>query len=120
MRTWLFLLCLFTAAAGIWLASMETILRHEGYGVRIAVACFIAVQSAATLLFERFGRQSPLRPAVMAGSASLVLLGGTAVLRILQASHFEGFVLIIGLALMLQGALAIATLVRYPGVPQVS
>lgn len=120
MRTWLSVLCLFTAAAGIWFAMMENVLRHEGYSVRIVIACFIAVQSAATLLCERFGRQSPLRVAVIAGSAALVLLGGTAVLRILQASHFEGFVLIIGLALVLQGALAIATLFRYPGVPQVS
>ncbi len=114
MRTWLFLLCMFTAAAGIWLAVMENVLRHDGYTTRSAIACCIALQSAATLLIGRLGRQSSLRVAVAAGSAALILLGGKAVLRILHASHFEGFVLVIGLALMLQGALAIATLFKSP------
>ncbi len=112
MRTWLSLLCLFTAAAGIWLAVMENILRHDGYTTRSAIACCIALQSAATLLIGRLGRQRSLRAAVMAGSAALILLGGAAVLRILQASHFEGFVLVIGLALVLQGVLVIATLFK--------
>jgi len=108
LLTWI---CLFAIAAGIWLGGMENILRHDGYAARSALAAFLAIQAVATLLFLWSNRAgSVLRILVMAGAAAIILLGASATLRILRAQHFEGFVLIIGLALVLQGALTLAAL----------
>jgi len=111
LKRLLTLICLFAIVAGMWLGVMENILRHDGYAARSAIAAFIAIQGSATLLFLWLNRGgSVLRILVMAGAAAIMLLGASATLRILRAQHFEGFVLIIGLALLLQGALTLAAL----------
>jgi hypothetical protein len=111
----LILLCLFVAAAGIWLAVMENVLKHPGYAGRSTIAACIVVQGLATLLFLVFNGRAVFRGLVAAGAIGIVLLGASAVGRILRAPHFEGFVLLIGLTLMLEGLLTVMVLLRTGG-----
>ncbi|HEY1947504.1 MAG TPA: hypothetical protein VGG97_10890 [Bryobacteraceae bacterium] len=108
----LILLSLFLLAAGAWLGVMENILKHDGYGGRSVIAVCIATQGLATLLCVLLDGGVAVRNLVMTGAAAILLLGGTAIVKILQARHFEGFVLAIGLALILQGVLTLATLLK--------
>ncbi len=106
----LILMCLFAVAAGIWLGAMENILKHDGYAGRSVIDACIAIQGVATLLFILLNGRPLFRAIVMAGAVAIVFLGGFAILRILRAQHFEGYILLIGLALILQGVLTLATL----------
>ena len=108
--TWM---CVFTAVSGAWLAVMENILKHAGYVERSAIAICIVIQGLGTLLFLlRDGCRSIFRALVLTGAAGAVLLGASAVKRILDAPRFEGFVLLIGSALIAQGALALWVVLR--------
>lgn len=113
MKQLLASLCLFTIAAAIWLIAMEHVLKHSGYAERSAIDACILVQSLGTLAILLFTGRTVLRTVILAGAAALLLLGVSAVFKILCAGHFEGFVLLIGLALILQGALTLRTL--FPG-----
>ncbi len=110
MKQLLQLLCVFTTAAAIWLGVMENVLRHSGYAERSVIAASIALQSLATLLYFRLRERSGLRNLVVLGAVAIAVLGGSALGRILQSPHFEGFVLIIAAALLLQAGLTLATL----------
>jgi hypothetical protein len=103
-------ICIFGVVAGAWLGLMENILRHEGYQSRSVVAALIALQGFATLLFIRSRGRSLYRCVVMTGAAGIIWLGYSSISKMLTAPHFEGFVLIIGAALILQGALTLALL----------
>jgi len=107
--TWMAVL---TAAAGVWLIVMEHALKHAGYAGRMGIATFIVVESLATLLFVALGRRSILRGLVLVGAVTVGLLGVSAIKGILGARHFEGFVLLIGSALVAQSLLTIAVVVR--------
>jgi hypothetical protein len=112
MKQFLALLCLFVAAAGTWLGVMENVLKHEGYAGRSAVAVCIAFQAIATLIFLWLDGHPVFHRFLLMSAAVIALFGAWAILRILQSQHFEGFVLLIGLALVLQGALTVAVLLR--------
>jgi len=105
---------LFTVAAGVWLGVMENILEHPGYVGRSVIAAYIAVQGLATLACILLSGRSVFRNVVMMGAVAIAFLGGSAILRILGAQHFEGFVLIIGTALVMQGVLTVTTLFQAP------
>lgn len=92
--------------AGIWLGIMEQLLKHPGYAARSVVAAAIATQGLATIFFLMWHGQRIFRALVLAGAMGVVVLGASAVIRMLNAAHFEGFVLLIGAALMVQGVLA--------------
>ncbi len=102
--------CFFTAAAAVWLIIMENVLKHNGYVGRSAIAAGIALQSAATLLLLLLHGRAVFRFVVLGGAIAIALLGISAVFKTLQANHFEGFVLIIGSALLIQSGLTTATL----------
>jgi predicted DNA repair protein MutK len=108
----LILMSLFVLAAGAWLGVMENILKHDGYEGRSIIAVCIAMQGLATLLCVLLNGGAAVRKLVMTGAAAILLLGGSAIVKILRAQHFEGFVLVIGLALILQGVLTLATLLK--------
>ncbi len=112
MKQLLILTCFFTIAAGIWLAVMENVLRHSGFQARTTIAVLIALQSLATLSALLVSSRFSVRFLVMAGSVAVALLGASAIFRTMQAAHFEGFALLIGTALLLQGALTLAALSR--------
>ncbi len=98
----------FTAAAGVWLGLMENILKHAGYGGRTTIAACIAIQGLATLLLLLLDGRLLFRTLVLAGAIAIAILGAAAIKRILDAPHFEGFVLIIGFALIVQCLLTLA------------
>jgi hypothetical protein len=107
--TWM---SVFTAAAGVWLAVMENIQKHAGYAERSAIAACIAIQGLATVLFLVRDGRSLFRILVLTGAVGGVLLGASAIKRILDAPHFEGFVLLIGFALIVQGVLVLVVVLR--------
>jgi len=107
--TWI---SVFIVAAGGWLVCMENILKHPGYAERTAIAAGIAIQGLATLLFLLFDGRWILRALVLIGAAGVSILGASAIERILDAEHFEGFVLLIGVALIVQGVLTLAVALR--------
>ncbi len=106
----LILMCLFAVAAGTWLTTMENILKHDGYAVRSVIDASIVLQGVATLLFVLLNGRPLFRAIVLTGAVAIVCLGAFAIVRILRAQHFEGYILLIGLALILQGVLTLATL----------
>ena len=98
-----FSMCTFGAA--LWLASMEVVLQHAGNRQRILVDALLAVQSALTVALSFTPRPALLRYAVLIGALGASCVGAAAVYRTLQAAHFEGFVLVIGGGLFVQGIL---------------
>jgi hypothetical protein len=112
MRIVIAALCVFTAAAASWLVVMETMLRHPGFEQRIVVASLIALQSLLTLAVTRglFGYN--LRIAAGIGAAALFLVGLQAMRATLTGPHFEGFALVIGAALVLQGTMTLWMMLR--------
>jgi len=110
MKQALTVLCCFVVAAATWLCLMENVLHHDGYIVRSVVAVLIAAQSLATLLVVRRGGHAVARTLVAIGAIGAALFGTSAIVTTLRTSHFEGFVLIIGLALILEAVLALLVL----------
>lgn len=95
----------FNVAAGTWLGVMEQILRHTGFGGRSIIAACVVVQAALTAAVLLWRRYSLMRYTVEVGAVALVGLGISALYGMLTAKHFEGYVLIIGSALIVQGLL---------------
>lgn len=112
MRAALTWVSVFTVASGIWLAVMEHSLKHAGYAGRMGIAACIAIQGLATLLFVVLSRRAILGACVFVGSVVVGLLGLSAITRILDGGHFEGFALLIGSALVAQSLLTIAVALR--------
>ena len=110
-------LCFCTALAGCWLGAMDLLLRHPGYGSQIVIAATIVSQALLTLAALRFRRHRGLRAVAMVGSLTLLWIAGTALKATLGGPHFEGYVLLIALALMVQAGLTALTLpsARAPG-----
>jgi hypothetical protein len=103
---------MFTALSGLWLAVMENILEHPGYGARSAIAAGIAIQGVSTILFLMWHGRPIFRVIVQLGAVGAVLVGASALIRITHAVHFEGFVFLIASALFVQGAMASVVLAR--------
>jgi hypothetical protein len=102
----------FIVAAGLWLAIMENVLRHAGYRERTLIAATIVIQGVATLLLPLLGGRKIFRAFVAIGAIALAILGASAIRGILAARHFEGFVLLIGFALVVQGLLTLVVVLR--------
>jgi hypothetical protein len=95
------------ALAGVWLAVMENVLKHPGYPGRSLIAVCIVIQGLATVLLMMWQGRLIFRVIVLAGAVAVAVLGAAAIIRILNAPHFEGFVLLIGAALIVQGMMAL-------------
>jgi hypothetical protein len=108
----------FIVAAGVWLAIMENLLKHAGYPERTLIAASIVIQGVATLLLLLVGGRRLFRAFVAIGATALTLLGASAIRGILERPHFEGFVLLIGSALVVQGFLTLVAVLRprHPGI----
>jgi hypothetical protein len=111
------------AALGIvlgcgWFAMMELFLRHDGYAWRVLIAAAIVAEGAFTIaVLEDLGDVPALRWPLTAGAAATAALGWWVVAEDLARAglpatpHFEGYLLIIGLALIVFGLLTIAALI---------
>jgi len=107
MKGVLLCLCFFSLAALAWLGIMETVLHHPGFVFRIAVDLLLATQSLLTILFLILRGRSGMKIPVAIGGGWIVAFGISTIVSILRAAHFEGYILVIGFALILQGALTV-------------
>jgi hypothetical protein len=101
-----------TLLCGCWLALMECLLRHPGFAARTAVALLIAAAGLATLLVRLLHLGVRSERWLWAAAAALIGLGVFSFLRNERAVHFEGFVFVISIVLVLQGLLMLVTLGR--------
>jgi hypothetical protein len=106
-----------TLLCGCWLAFMECLLRHPGFATRAAVALLIAAAGAATLLVRLLHLGVRSERWLWAAAAALIGLGVFSFVRNARAVHFEGFVFLIAIVLVLQGLLMLVALGRqsHPG-----
>jgi hypothetical protein len=106
----------FTLACACWLALMELLLRHPGYVLRVGSVAVIALISVATILKHATGPGGlGDRWLWAAGAIVLMGIGGQAFYRNVAASHFEGYVAIISVALVVQGLLMLALMIGARG-----
>lgn len=101
-----------TLLCGCWLAFMECLLRHPGFQMRAGVALLIAAAGVATLLVRLLHLGLRSERWLWAAAAALIGLGVFSFLRNARAVHFEGFVFVIAIVLVLQGLLMLLTLGR--------
>jgi len=105
-------LCFCTALAGCWLGMMDLLLRHPGFGSQIVIAATIVSQALLTLAALRFDRYGGLRAFAIIGSLTLLWIAGSALKATFSGAQFEGYVLLIALALIIQAILTLLTLLR--------
>lgn len=103
---------LLTLACACWLAVMEMVLRHPGFVERMGIALAIAAICAATILVRMLPVGYRSERWLWPGAAVLIGLGGQAFVRNAQAAHFEGFVFVLSLIVVLQGLLMLFALGR--------
>jgi hypothetical protein len=109
MKKTLLPLSMFTFACACWLGVMEMTLRHPGYGARVGVAALIALIGMATILVRMADLGARGERWLWVGAVVLIGIGGQAFVRNARAAHFEGFVLVISVALVTQGLLMLAS-----------
>lgn len=102
--------CVFTLLATIYLSLSLAILRppRVNYVIWSVMATLFAVQSGLTL-FSVAGPAgaSRMRWLLVAGALALIGIGGWWALSTLSASHFEGYALVLGSAVAVQGLLTL-------------
>ena len=99
-----------TLACTCWLALMEIILRHPGFGMRTAVAVCITLICLATILARVLHVNVRRERWLWTGAVALLWIGADAFMNNRLADHFEGFAFLISLIIVLQGALMLITL----------
>jgi hypothetical protein len=105
------LLASFTTLATIWLAAMSLRLQHPGYQENMWMGCFFAAQSIATLIAFAKPMSTYLRGLTLPGSAILAYMGVSVFIAASRAKgDVEGYVLVIGLAFIVQFALVVLSL----------
>lgn len=109
------LICIFTLMSGTWLGLMELRLRHPGYLSREWIAGLIVGQAAITLIvLNRLG-PTWLRFVALAGCIGILCLSAKALAGVITGTNFEGYILLIALALVLQAALTVMIVPRLGG-----
>ena len=119
MRIVLAGVCCVTIAASSWLAAMALVLRRPGYQALVGLASFLVLQSLVTIwvIAGKLARKSA-RAVLASGATGTVVAGGRAIAVNLTRPHFEGYAVIIGVVLIIQGLLTLWSLyVRRPPAP---
>jgi hypothetical protein len=114
LKTALAAICLFTLFATVYLSASLLILQppRANYQQWALVASAIIVQGALTLVAMRAGSSKGLRYAAAAGGAAIAALGASSIYSTVSGPHFEGYAVILGLVLILQGTLTLAFTAR--------
>ena len=107
LRTALAAICLLVVLAVGYLSLSVAILQppRVNYPASIAIAAIILAQTGMTL--AALGGGTSLRSAVIAGGAALAVMGGWMIQRTLASPHFEGYALLLGAMLVVQGTLIV-------------
>ena len=113
MRILLRLICAFTILGSAWLTTMYFVLQHQGYQERAAISVGFVLAGLVTLGALQVARPPVWLLALVAlGAIGLIYAGSSAVNAVLRPNaHFEGYALVIGAALAVQGVLTLAVLV---------
>ena len=108
VRTLLSGVACFTIAASGWLGVMALVLHRPGYLALAGLALLFWLQSLVTLglLAGRLTGQAA-RVVLALGASGIAAVGAHAVAVNLAGPHFEGYAVIIGAALVLQGVLTL-------------
>jgi hypothetical protein len=112
MRTLSSVVCACGVVACSWLAVMFIVLHHPGFERGAAMSLLFVLQSLLALATIN-GLLSSLawRVLTLVGAAGIVWAGVQAVAGALSNPHFEGFAVLIGSALVLQGLLTAGQLI---------
>lgn len=113
------LVCVFTALSGSWLGTMDLILKHPGYGQCEIISLTIVTQAVLTLIALARRQRDRLRIVALGGSAGILYLGIGALMNVLRGEHFEGYILLISLGLILQTVLTVLTFARRSTPPEI-
>ena len=98
----------FNTATAVWLGVMFLILKHPAYGTNAALAFAIAAFCALAFFAAAQGAAAWLTAVSRLGSLALAGFGAWAIYRDIQpGASFEGFILIIGAAWIVQGVLSL-------------
>jgi hypothetical protein len=112
MRPLLNGLCGLTIAASVWLGVMFVVLHRAGYERGAGMAGLFVLQSLLALaVTNQWLAGVWWRAAVLLGAAGLTWVGVSAVVSNLTGPHFEGFAVIIGALLALQGLFTVGSLI---------
>lgn len=111
-RPALLLSSVFTLLCGCWLAWMESLLRHPDYLSHVAIDLGIAAIALATLVTSLLHPGLRIERVLWAGAVALIAIGAQAFIHNTTSADFEGFVLIVSLALIAQGSLMLLSLGR--------
>ena len=102
----------FTLACTCWLAVMDVVLRHPGYVLQAAAALGLGMICLAVIVVRKLDLGAKRERWLWAGALVLLGVGGAAFWQNAYAAHFEGYIFLISLALVLQGVLMLAVLGR--------
>lgn len=108
LQYFLLSVCGFTALSGLWLGAMGIRLRHPGYVEGEIISGIIVSQAFLTIAALWLRRIPTLLNLSAIGCLPLFWLAWKALKGIIDGSNFEGYILLIALALIVQ---AISTLV---------
>jgi hypothetical protein len=112
MRTLSNVVCGFGVVACSWLAVMFVVLHRPGFERGAAMSILFVLQSLLALAaVNAVLSGTAWRLLTLAGAAGIIWAGGRAIAETLSSPHFEGFALIIGAALVLQGLLTAQQLI---------
>lgn len=91
---------------------MENALKHPGFAARFVLDVFLVTQAAAALLCVLWNGRGVFRATILVCEAVSTLFGVLSLFLVVTAAHFEGYILIVALALILQGVFTAVTLLK--------
>jgi len=112
VKTALAAICAFTLLATAYLTASLLILRppRANYQQWFLVATLIIAQGTLTLFALYSAGAKNLRYVVVTGGLVVACVGALSIYSTLSGPHFEGYALVLGSAMVLQGALTIGVL----------
>lgn len=114
MRKALLLASAFSLACGYWLAIMERLLHHPGYLARAGMDASISSVPLVTILIVLLHAGIRVERWFRLFGIPLIAIALMALVSDARSQHFEGFVLVVGVALTIQGTLMLLALGRNP------
>ena len=115
VKTALAAVCVFTLVATAYLSASLLILRPPRANSQqwALAASVIVAQGVLTLFALRPGRPKGLHYVTAAVGAAIAALGAWSVYSTVSGPHFEGYALILGSALVVQGLLTLAMFLKF-------
>ncbi len=111
LRYFLLLVCGFTGLAGLWLGAMGLRLKHPGYVEGEIISGIILSEALLTIAAVWLRRFPILLQLSAIGCLPLFWLAFKALKGVIEGSNFEGYILLIALALIIQSTSTLAMLI---------